>query len=148
MNTESVETAVRPAGAADEEDVFSLLCLLEGREFDRAGFSTRYRRLLQNPDAGLFAACRGRDVVGFLSLRFQSYLHHERETAEIGELVVDPAFRGCGVGGALFAAARQAAAERGCELLEVDCSILRKGAHRFYLGRGMEKTHYKFTVRP
>lgn len=130
MNTESVETAVRPAGAADEEDVFSLLCLLEGREFDRAGFSTRYRCLLQNPDAGLFAACRGRDVVGFLSLRFQSYLHHERETAEIGELVVDPAFRGCGVGGALFAAARQAAAERGCELLEVDCSVLRKGLPR------------------
>ncbi|MCI5800921.1 MAG: GNAT family N-acetyltransferase [Oscillospiraceae bacterium] len=143
---EKAALQVCPARAEDEAEVYRLLCLLEEKDFDREGFSRRYQAALRESRVRLFTA-RGPDgTMGFLSLLFQRYLHHEGEVAEIGELVVDPASRGGGAGGALFAQAVRAAKSRGCETLEVHCGVFRGRAHAFYEGRGMTKTHSKFTM--
>ena len=155
---EKAALQVCPARAEDEAEVYRLLCLLEEKDFDREGFSRRYQAALRESRVRLFTA-RGPDgTMGFLSLLFQRYLHHEGEVAEIGELVVDPASRGGGAGGALFAQAVRsnpamnraspvrAAKSRGRETLAVHCGVFRGRAHAFYEGRGMTKTHSKFTM--
>lgn len=85
-------------------------------------------------------------VVAFINLRYESQLHHAARVAEILELVVDPAERGRGLGGALFDYACDQARAHGCRQIELTTNQLRRDAHRFYARKGMLNSHYKFTM--
>ncbi|MDD2954970.1 MAG: GNAT family N-acetyltransferase [Oscillospiraceae bacterium] len=138
---------VKRARPEEKEAVYRLICRLEGRRLDRETFFGRYLGDLCAPDVCFLTAEGPEGTIGFLSLYFHRYLHHDGEVAEIGELAVEADARGKGVGSALFHAAKQEAARRGCETLEVHCGAGRGAAHSFYRGRGMEESHKKFTLR-
>jgi GNAT superfamily N-acetyltransferase len=67
--------------------------------------------------------------------------------AWIEDLVVDPARRSQGVGKALLDAARGWARERGAMHIELDSSLSRTDAHRFYEREGAEYKSFSFGWR-
>lgn len=137
---------VRQAHDEDFRRVFALIGDMEGHAF--ALWPARERWTAQRSDDryACLVACADREVIGFINVRVEEQLHHERPVAEIMELVVDGAYRGCGVGTVLFDAARRLARRRGCELIEVHSKTERVRAHRFYERQGMARTHVHLTL--
>ena len=86
------------------------------------------------------------EIAGFINVRVERQLHHERPVAEVCELVVDAGSRGSGRGARLFEEAVAYARACGCEGIEVTSNDRRARAHRFYEARGMERTHVKLTM--
>lgn len=76
----------------------------------------------------------------------QKLLHHISKVAEIQELIVDPSFRGQGIGRYLFQKAQVVALENACTQLEVCCNQIRINSHKFYESQGMVNSHYKFCM--
>ena len=137
---------IRPAVVCDAGAVYELLRQLEDTYFERAAFDARFAWQLENP---AFCGCVLVDeggVVGFINVRVERQLHHERPVAEICELVVDAGSRGSGQGMQLFEEAVAYARTCGCEVIEVTSNSRRVRAHRFYEARGMERTHVKLTL--
>lgn len=135
------------AQSEDAEAVYRLICELEGAGLPRSEFDRVYQSNLKNSDV-LYLVCRlGGSVVAFGSLHTQLLLHHCGPAAEIQELAVLPGLRGNSIGSALFAALKEEARQRGCVLLEVCCNVRRLRAHRFYEKCGMERSHFKFTLK-
>lgn len=137
---------IRLAAREDLEQVYGLLCVLEGTSLPREAFDNIYRELLDSRDHVLLVHDTAGATDGFLHLRTEKQFHHAALVAEILELVVSPERRGCGVGSALMAEARRLAAARGCVLLEVASTANRESAHRFYLRSGLERTHFRFST--
>ena len=145
---------IRKATLGDGEALWRLLCILEGRELDRAallrileGQLADSRRVLlvweQDEDGGGLADPRPR---AFLNMKIEPQLHHAGRVAEIQELVVDPALRGRGVGHRLFTVALDAARDARCVRLELATNRGRLGAHRFYERERMAQTHFGYTL--
>lgn len=138
--------AIRPAAACDAASVYKLLCQLEDTRFDRAAFDARFAWQLESPAFCGYVLVDEDKVVGFINVRVERQLHHERPVAEICELVVDAGSRGSGRGMQLFEEAVAHARACGCEGIEVTSSDRRVRAHRFYEARGMERTHVKLAM--
>ena len=138
---------IRPAVACDAAAVYKLLCQLEETRFDRTAFDARFAWQLESPAFRGFVLVDEGEVAGFINVRVERQLHHERPVAEICELVVDAGSRGSGRGGQLFEEAVAYAQTCGCEGIEVISNDRRTRAHRFYEARGMERTHVKLTMR-
>lgn len=135
----------RKAEPADCDDIYGLICDLEGTMLPKERFygifasqtgDERYYCLLSEED--------GR-TVGVLNLRFEDQLHHAGKIAEIMEFAVDKGFRNKGIGKAMIEKARDIAAEHGCIRMEAACNQLRTDTHRFYLREGFRNFHYKFS---
>ena len=122
---------VQACCAGDLEQVYQLLCLLEGQELNFAAFQEIF-----------LAQCSARDWVG-LVWEEERQLHHAGWVAEILELVTHPSLRGRGIGARLMQQAKAAASRRGCQRLEVACNVRRKDAHRFYQKCGLQLEHYR-----
>lgn len=137
--------AVRRAARSDEDLVYRLLCDMESAAFKREAFSQRFSALLADGHRPCYIVEVDGVAAGYLSLRIECPLHHERPVAEIVELVVAPEVRNRGVGSALFAHVCQCARQSGCELIEVHSKLARVAAHRFYERMGMVKTHVHLT---
>lgn len=136
---------IRPAAACDATAVYELLCQLEDTCFDRAAFDARFAWQLESPAFCGFVPVDEGEIAGFINVRVERQLHHERPVAEICELVVDAGSRGCGRGMQLFEEAVVYARACGCEGIEVTSNDRRARAHRFYEARWMERTHVKLT---
>ena len=93
---------IRPAVACDAAAVYKLLCQLEDTCFDRAAFDARFAWQLESPAFCGFVLVDEDEVAGFINVRVERQLHHERPVAEICELVVDAENRGSGRGRQLF----------------------------------------------
>ena len=65
----------------------------------------------------------------------------------VDDLVTRAADRGQGFGSRLFDWLVAQAREAGCSLLQLDSGVQRFGAHRFYLGKGMDLTCHHFDLR-
>ena len=137
---------ILPAASSQLEEIYLLICELEGTPVSRKGFSACYRQNLENPQVHYFVAQEGGRVLGFISLHIQQLLHHAAKVAEIQELVVCGQLRGQGIGKLLFAAAKEAAVREGCLQLEVCCNRSRVMSHTFYLRQGMTNRHFKFCL--
>lgn len=83
-------------------------------------------------------------VIGFVSLVFYKTTFHAGGTALINELVVDPQYRGQGIGRALIEHAKQEAGARGMEELEVGTESGNKAAQAFYRRCGFDEEHILF----
>lgn len=134
----------RKAGRGDCEDVYGLICELEGRQLPFARFSAIFQDQLNSGRYCCMVCERDGRVAGVVNLRFEEQLHHGGWVAEIMELAVEKASRGQGIGQELFALACRAARDFGCGQIEAASSQTRTGAHRFYLREGMENSHFKF----
>lgn len=137
---------IRPAVARDGAAIYELLCQLEDARFDYEAFDARFAWQLESAAFCGFVLVDDGEIAGFINVRVERQLHHERPVAEICELVVDAGSRGSGRGMRLFEEAVAYARACGCEGIEVTSNDRRARAHRFYEARGMERTHVKLTM--
>lgn len=138
---------IRSAEERDWPQVYRLLNELEATPLPEAECRGVYLSNLLRPDIFYFTAEMGRDVVGFSSLHVQALLHHASRIGELQELIVSAAYRGAGVGRALFQKALETAVWEGCAQLEVCCNRTREKSHEFYRRQGMEDSHFKFCLK-
>ena len=101
-----------------------------------------YDDMARHPDIylNLVAESEGK-VAGFISLIFYKTFFHHGGTALINELIVDRAWRGAGIGGALLERARAEAIDRGMDELEVGTERTNEPAQRFYHKHGFDEEY-------
>ena len=132
---------------SDASAVKALLEELEGRAFDQEIFTRIYAEYLAAPLTLLYVAVGSEtEIVGFISCKGQSLLHHEGLVFEIQELVVTAAHQGKGVGRKLIETLRPELVLHGAISLEVTSNKRRKEAHAFYQSVGFLNSHEKFTI--
>ncbi|MHA8089861.1 GNAT family N-acetyltransferase [Aquirufa antheringensis] len=138
---------IRKAEQSDAASVKRLLEELENREFDQEIFDRIYAEYLHTPLTLMQVAVHGEDeIVGFISCKGQSLLHHEGLVFEIQELIVTASQQGRGVGRQLIATLKTELAQLGAKSLEVTSNKKRKEAHAFYQSVGFLNSHEKFTI--
>ena len=143
----SKKYTIRVADASDSSGVKLLLEELEGRAFDEDIFSRIYTEYLEAHLTLIFVATQeDREIIGFISCKSQSLLHHEGLVFEIQELVVTAAHQGKGLGRKLVAALKPDLEKLGAISLEVTSNKRRKEAHAFYQSVGFLNSHEKFTI--
>lgn len=141
------EYTIRPAIELDAAAVKSLLEELEGRAFDQDIFTRIYAEYVHSSLTLLQVAVLSEtEIVGFISCKGQSLLHHEGLVFEIQELIVTAAHQGKGVGRRLIAALKPELEKHGAKSLEVTSNKKRKEAHAFYHSVGFLNSHEKFTI--
>jgi PhnO protein len=138
---------IRAADASDSPGVKLLLEELEGRTFDQDIFTRIYAEYLEAPLTLIFVATQEEgEIIGFISCKGQSLLHHEGLVFEIQELVVTATHQGKGLGRKLIAALKSDLEKLGAISLEVTSNKRRKEAHAFYQSVGFINSHEKFTI--
>ncbi|MCL2372087.1 MAG: GNAT family N-acetyltransferase [Defluviitaleaceae bacterium] len=133
------------ATARHLEEVYSLLCELEGEILSKSDFTKIYNANMANENIHYVLPVDGGQVIGFGSIHIQGLLHHCANIGEIQELVIASGRQSDGIGARLFARLKEIAIENDCLLLEVCCNRVRERSHGFYLKQGMAKSHFKFT---
>lgn len=96
----------------------------------------RINELLTHTNEVLLIACENEVVLGVISLHFIPQLALLGDFCRISYLCVDKKNRNKGIGAMLEARAFEIAKERGCDRVEVHCSLSRIHAHRFYYRQG------------
>jgi PhnO protein len=143
----SEKYTIRAADASDSPGVKLLLEDLEGRAFYQDIFSRIYTEYLEAPLTLIFVATQEEgEIIGFISCKGQSLLHHEGLVFEIQELVVTATHQGKGLGRKLVAALKPDLEKLGAISLEVTSNKRRKEAHAFYQSVGFLNSHEKFTI--
>lgn len=138
---------IRKAVESDAAAVKGLLEELENRAFDQEIFDRIYAEYLHTPLAFMQVAVLGEDeIVGFISCKGQSLLHHEGLVFEIQEMIVTAAHQGKGLGRKLIDVIREEVKGIGAKSLEVTSNKRRKEAHVFYQSVGFKNSHEKFTI--
>jgi PhnO protein len=138
---------IRQAVESDAASVKCLLEELENRLFDQSVFMCIYREYLIAPLTLMQVAVQNEnEIIGFISCKGQSLLHHEGLVFEIQELIVTAAHQGRGVGRNLIDALKPELAVLGAKSLEVTSNKRRKEAHAFYQSVGFLNSHEKFTI--
>ncbi len=89
------------------------------------------------------------EVAGMVAVSAGPLFARPGRYAHLSGLVVSPAHRREGIGGALLDAVEERARDWGCHYLELTSSRSRTAAHDFYLARGFEETsgHHARYVR-
>jgi PhnO protein len=140
------EFNVRQAEIQDAKRIFEFLCELEKKTFNYQEFYLNYRNtIFDNNNIYLVAADQNNYVIGYISCHGQILLHHNGMVFEVQELFVLPVYRKHGIGTMLIKALETQLAKREFQCLEVTANVERKDSHDFYLKKGFEQTHYKFT---
>ncbi len=112
---------------------------------DAGEFAARVER---QQAQGYHLACveAGGEVRSVAGFRFLENLHAGK-FVYVDDLVTRAADHGAGFGSQLFDWLLGRAREAGCAALHLDSGVQRFGAHRFYLGRGMDITSHHFAVQ-
>lgn len=129
---------IRPITLDDAEAAARLSGEL-GYPVETAAMRVRLDLLLDLPDHGIFVACSGDEVLGWIHVSAVLHLQSEPR-AEIGGLVVTQGSRGQRVGAQLVASAEEWARENGMATILVRSQIKREDAHRFYEREGYTQT--------
>jgi PhnO protein len=138
---------IRQAVESDVAAVKGLLEELENRAFDQAVFDRIYAEYLHTPLTIMQVAIHNEiEIIGFISCKGQSLLHHDGLVFEIQELIVTASHQGRGVGRQLIAALKPELSRLGAKSLEVTSNKRRKEAHAFYQSVGFLNSHEKFTI--
>ena len=138
MTASTHTIAIRPIEPTDAESAARLSGVL-GYPVDGRSMAARIARLAESPEHGVFVACAGDEVVGWIHVSAVEHMQ-SNPRAEIGGLVVDDGWRSQGVGAKLVARAETWARDAGFAELLVRSQIAREAAHRFYLREGFART--------
>jgi N-acetylglutamate synthase-like GNAT family acetyltransferase len=131
------DVVIRRADRADGDALFPLL-----QEFamsyrpDRAAFDAHLPRLVDAEHAELLVACADEQVIGYLLAFHLLTLYANGVVTEVQELMVDPGWRGRGVGSDLVKTVIQSARARG----SVEVTVPTRRAEAFYESLGFEQT--------
>jgi GNAT superfamily N-acetyltransferase len=144
---------IREASAVDFAALLRLLdemdeSMYEGRgHADEGDIRALYEAILADRDQRLLVAEDGERLVGSAHVMVLRHIGRSLPRSAVVEgVVVDPAYRGKGVGAALMRAAAEAAREAGCYKLTLTSNLARTGAHRFYSRLGWKRTHYGYSL--
>jgi GNAT superfamily N-acetyltransferase len=137
---------IGPADTRDAAAVFGLLRVFAtSYPADRAAFDRHYPALLAAPGADLLVArSPDRTVIGYALAWRTLVLYANGAVTELHELMVDPACRGRGVGGALVGAVLDRARAAG----SVEVTVPTRRAREFYLRLGFTETATYLKRRP
>lgn len=127
------------SATADDAEAAALLSAELGYPVDASTMRARLAHLSHQDDHGIFVACRGGRVVGWVHVLATHHLQ-AAPRAEIGGLVVSADSRSGGLGAALVARAEQWAREKGFAQVLVRSQTFRYAAHRFYRREGYTQT--------
>lgn len=114
-----------------------------GWDPDRAGRALR-EAIAGEPSAVLVAE-EGGEAIGLCTAYLDLNSVRFGLRCWVEDLVVDPARRSQGAGGALLDAAADWARERGTTHLELDTGLARTDAQRFYARRGPDAVGYSYS---
>lgn len=125
-----------------------LLAEMDGEPQLPAAHAQRvFREMTAYPSyASYFACVHGKPVGTFSLLVFPTLVHKGAFEALIDAVVVAPAWRGRGIGGAMMAEAMRLAAEGGCYKLMLSSNARREDAHRFYRSLGFRQHGVSFWI--
>jgi GNAT superfamily N-acetyltransferase len=115
-----------------------------GYAVDSESISAAIGRLQPN-DGAVFVAGTGERLTGWIHI-YRSHVLQTEPFAGVGGLVVDPQYRGNGVGHRLLKTAERWADTNGLTVIRPRSNTIRFDAHHFYERRGysVEKTSYTF----
>lgn len=128
-NASGIDVTLRPAGAADIDEIASI----ERTSFGDPWSPGSFRSLLGNPYVHFAVAGQGERVTGYIVAWFVA------GEAEIANIAVAPSARGHGIGAALLDAALDAAARRGIESVFLEVRDSNASARALYASRGFEE---------
>ena len=138
---------IRQAVESDAAAVKGLLEELENRAFDQAVFDQIFMEYLTSSRTLVqVALLQETEIVGFISCKGQSLLHHEGLVFEIQEMIVTAAHQGKGLGRKMVDEICEEVKSLGAKSLEVTSNKRRKEAHIFYQSVGFKNSHEKFTI--
>ncbi|WP_257387560.1 GNAT family N-acetyltransferase [Tahibacter caeni] len=136
-------SSIRAAVAADAPALAGLLGQL-GYPTDTTQAAARLARLLADPQAAVFVACRDGPVVGLATVQAHVALNRDAPAVQLTLLVVADGLRGSGIGRALVAAAEDWTRRHGAGRLVVTTASHRTGAHAFYERLGYASTGRRY----
>ena len=121
---------IRPATIGDLDAVAAVerRCFPEDEAFSRR----QLRYLLEQAEGASYVACRGQEVVGYITLLTRRTARNLR----IYSVAVDPAARGCGAGQALVNAAIALARQLGLDEVTLEVRTDNDSAIRLYARKG------------
>lgn len=138
---------IRPCGIDEFDAVLPLFHQLwPAKAIDSAALRTVFRRAARTR-LYLCAVVEGR-VVGFGSLSTKDNFWQEGVVGTVEELVVDESHRKLGIGRAILNRLLEEAVKQGCRRVELDSSLHRVEAHRFYERFGFERRALLYTIVP
>lgn len=135
---------IERAQQKDLEEIYALMCILENKQLNKQHFRAIFQNGLNQEDV-IYLVYRQEKILGFLSFTIHHYLHHDKDTGEIVELVVLPESRGQKIGKQLLEEIERQARLLHLEQIELSTSTYRKQAHHFYEQNGYEMLHYNYT---
>lgn len=135
---------IEHAKLEDKEEIYNLICILENKKIKKEHSDCVFENSLKDKDI-IYLVYRDKKIEGFQSFKINHYLHHDRDTGEIVELVVLPEKRSLKIGKQLIEKIEKIARNKKLEQIELSTSTYRKDAHRFYERQGYEKLHYNYT---
>jgi ribosomal-protein-alanine N-acetyltransferase len=126
--------AIRPMRPADLSEVMRI----ERKSFTMPWQESTFRALMRRPSASLLTAERSggleteTEIVGFAVLWFAA------DEAELGDLAVDPDWRGRGIGSRILESSIELARDRGARSLYLEVRESNSAARSLYAKRGFQ----------
>ena len=139
---------IRKARRKDLPAVVRLLAAMDGEApIPIARAASIYREMSHYPSFAFYLALADGEPVGtFTLLVYPTLVHDGTPEALVDGVVVDPQWRGRGVGGAMMAEAMRLAAQAGCYKLALSSNSKREDAHRFYRSLGFRQHGVSFWI--
>jgi GNAT superfamily N-acetyltransferase len=139
------QVAIRPAGTGDIPRLCALLAELFAQEADFTPDAERQRRglalILDDPGAGrVYRAVHSGAVVGMATILFTISTAEGGRAAWLEDMVVDPAWRGRGIGAGLLNRALAEARLKGCTRITLLTDSGNHRAMRFYTRAGFARS--------
>lgn len=132
---------IRPADPDDADQISRLITVLG---YGMTPAQVR-GRLEESYNGGVFVACEGNVVVGFISFHVIPLFHDVSNLGRITAVAIDPKYHRKGIGRLLIAAAEHATVLRGCSRMEVTSGDHREqDAHLFYFAQGYRSDCRRF----
>ncbi|MEJ2344189.1 MAG: GNAT family N-acetyltransferase [Gammaproteobacteria bacterium] len=142
---------IRDAVAADLPAVLNLLEQLEfgeHRQLSLAEAREIFSRTTADPHHHLYVAIAEGHIVGtFAFIVIDSIAHAGAPHAIVEDVVVDPNYRGHGIGKQMMQFAMDRCREAGCYKMALSSHLQREQAHAFYESLGFRKHGFSFLVQ-
>lgn len=135
---------IRQITIDDLNKVFELLNDLYHQKLIFDTFQKIYKQKLNDKNCYYTVAIIDKEIVGVLTLEFQTKLHRAKKQSFIEDLVIAEKFRSKGIGTSLLEDAINYAINNDCEVVELTSYLDNERAHKFYETNGFLKHSYKF----